>query len=257
MLTASEIVKEAFREGNLVPLDATTGIPVTTPGQDAEGLKILNRYIDSLYGLELGEFAQDWTVPPSQTSPTPARYPIRPQSEALPSDVWPYPPGNVRVITKLVADTTLYLPQSPDDGARIELVNVGGVTGFNLTLDANGRLVEALETSTDTDDAWNGVKLLYRADLSDWIAVVDLTADATSPLPSIYDDLLSIAVFIRLAPRYGSNITPEHQATYARLLKRLKTQYRQTVPMPSQKPQPFGTPASQQANWNSGGNLLS
>lgn len=256
MLTASEIVKEAFREGNLVPLDAETGIPVTTPGQDAEGLKILNRFIGSLYGMELGEFAQDWTVPPSQTSPVPARFPIRPKSEALPSDVWPYPPGNVRVITKLVADTTLYLPQSPDDGARIELVNVGGVTGFSLTFDANGRLVRGAETSTDTDDAWNGVKLLYRADLSDWTAIVDLTADVVSPLPSVYDDLLSLGTFIRLAPRYGSNVTPEHQNTYSRLMKRIKTQYRQVVPMPSQKPQPFSTPASQQPNWNNGKNLL-
>lgn len=256
MQTASEIVKQAFREGNIVPLDATTGEPVTTAGQDAEGLAILNRFIDSLYGLELGEYAFDWPVPPELTSPVPARFPINPKNENVASNVWPYPPGNVRIITSLNADTTLYLPQSPDDGARLEFINIGGATGFNLILDANGRLVRGALTSTDTDILWNGIKLLYRADLSDWTAITALAADGVSPLPSIYDDLLSIGTFIRLAPRYGKSVTPELATTYERLLKRLKTQYRQRVPMPSAKPQPFATPANQRRGFQNSGRLF-
>lgn len=256
MQTASEIVKQAFREGNIVPLDATTGEPVTTDGQDAEGLAILNRFIDSLYGLELGEYAFDWPVPPELTSPVPARFPINPKNENVATNVWPYPPGNVRIITKLTADTTLYLPQSPDDGARIELINIGGATGFSLTLDANGRLVRGALTSTDTDVLWSGIRLLYRADLSDWIAIADLTGTDVSLLPSIYDDLLSVGTFIRLAPRYGKSVTPELESTYSRMLKRLKTQYRQRVPMPSQKPQPFPTPANQRRGFQNSGRLF-
>lgn len=247
MSTASETVKQAFREGNIVPLDATTGEPVTTAGQDAEGLTLLNRFIDSLYGMELGEFIGDWPVPPELTSPVPARFPVQPKNENVASDQWPYPPGNVRVITKLVADTTLYLPQSPDDGARIELVNIGGATGFNLTLDANGRFVRGALTSTDTDVLWNGVRLLYRADLSDWTAVTTLAATDSSPFPEFYDDLLAIGTFIRLAPRYGKSITPELNETFTRLMKKMKAQFKQRQPMPKADPNPFFLPSSDQA----------
>ena len=256
MQTASEIVKQAFREGNLVPLDATTGVPVTTAGQDTEGLALLNRFIDSLYGMELGEFSQDWPVPPELTSPVPARYPILPKNENVASNVWPYPPGNVRLILKLTADTTIYLPQSPDDGARIEVINIGGATGFNLILDANGRFVKGSLTATDTDVIWNGVRLLYRADLGDWTVVATLTASDVSPFPEFYDDFLAIGVFIRLAPRYGRSITAELSDTYGRLMKRLKAQYRQKVPAPSASPQPFSTPASQQRGYRNSGRLF-
>ena len=219
----------------------------STTGQDAEGLVLLNRFVDSLYGMELGEFVADWPVPPGLTSPVPARFPIQPKNESVSSDQWPYPPANVRVIMKLVADTTLYLPQSPDDGARIELVNIGGASGHSLTLDANGRFVRGALTSTDTDVLWNTVRLLYRADLSDWIAVSTLAEGDSSPFPEFYDDLLAIGTFIRLAPRYGKTITPELGDTFSRLMKKMRAQVKQRQPMPSAKPQPFFLPSSDQA----------
>tara|TARA_R110000772_G_C13310278_1_gene440223 strand:- start:16735 stop:17499 length:765 start_codon:yes stop_codon:yes gene_type:complete len=239
MSTALEIVQQAFREGNLVPLDATTGVPVITDGMTTEGLMLLNRFIDSLFGLELGEYAYDWPVPPSATSPVPARYPIFPKDEALAADVWPYPPGNVRIITLLTGNTTIYLPSSPDDGARVEFANVGGTTGFSLTVDGNGRLVNGTLTNTETDVLLDGTRMIYRADTGNWTPIATLIEGDSSPLPALYDDLLSIGTFIRIAPRYGRSITPELSETYARLLKRLKTQFRQTVQTPAASPQQF------------------
>ncbi len=243
-MTASETVKEAYREGNLVPLDATTGIPVTTTGQDTEGLALLNRFISSLLGFELGEFAMDWPVPPSQTSPVPARFPILPKGTQLKSDQWPYPPANVQVITNLNADTTIYLTQDPEDGARVQLSNIGDADTYNLTIDGNGRLVKGALTVTDTPGNLDGQTLFYRADLSDWQLVSTLTADDVSPFPTLYDDLLSAATFIRLAPRYGRSVSNETAQTFARLMKRLKSQYRQSMPEPSDDPNGFFLPAS-------------
>ncbi len=244
MTTASEIVKEAYREGNLVPLDATTGIPVTTAGQDTEGLTLLNRFISSLLGFELGEFALDWPVPPAQTSPIPARYPILPKGTQLSSDQWPYPPANVQVITSLAADVTIYLTQDPEDGARVGFSALDPASVFNLTIDGNGRLVKGALTTTDTPGNLSGQILFYRADLSDWQLVSTLTGTDVSPFPALYDDLLSVATFIRLAPRYGRSVSAETTATFNRLMKRLKSQYRQSMPEPSSDPNGFFLPAS-------------
>ncbi len=241
MKTASEIAEQALREGNLIAL----GQPITA-AQEAEAIDLLNRFIDSLLGFEIGEFAMDWATPPSQTSPVPARYPIRPRSTELPSDVWPYPPGNVRIVLKLVADTTIYMPQDPDDGARFLFINIGDADTHNLTVDGNGRLVKGGATVVDTPGNLNQQLWLYRADLSDWTLVTELSAADTSPLPGFYDDLLIIGTFIRLAARYGRDTSSESAAAFARLMKRLKTQYRQTVPQPSSRPNAFYLPASDQ-----------
>lgn len=253
MTKASELVLQAFREINLTPLGKAL-----TPEQAAEGLTLLDRYITSLYGFELGEFKMDWPAPPSSSSPVAARYPLFPSSEKLPSNVWPYPPANVNILLSLVSDTTIYLPQSPDDGARMSLINIGGVTTYILTVEGNGRLVQGASTLSGAADTLNQTKLLYRADLGDWIAIVDMVDSTESPLPKEYDTLLELGVADRLAPRYGRSLNRTQQIEFSRLLKRLKAQYRQTVPTPSASPQPFRFPASSSygSNSSNGGDLL-
>lgn len=244
MTKGLQLVQRSFREGNLVPLNATTGIPVVTDGQAAEGLTILNSYIDSLYGLELGEFNFDWPVPPSQKSPTPARFPIFPRSEDLASNVFPFPPGNVRIILNLVADTTIFMPQAPDNGARYQFINIGDASTFSLTVIGNTRLVKGVAQFTDTPGNLNGQRLLYRSDLADWTQIITLLDTTESPLPAEYDRLLQIGTFQGLAPRFGRSMSPELIADHKRLLKRLKAEYRQKVPEPSANPNPFFLPAS-------------
>ena len=253
MTKASELVLQAFREINLTPLGKAL-----TPEQAAEGLTLLDRYITSLYGFELGEFKMDWPTPPSPTSPVSARFPLFPANQKLPSDIWPYPPANVNVLLSLVADTTIFLQQNPDDGARVSLINIGGQTVHVLTVDGNGRLVQGASTLSGTSATLNQTKLLYRADLGDWIAIIDMVADTESSPPKEYDTLLELGVADRLAPRHGRSLNRTQQIEFSRLLKRLKAQYRQTVPTPSASPQPFRFPASSSfgANSSSGGDLL-
>lgn len=239
MTTAAEIVKEALREGNLIPLDTA----VTAP-QEAEGLGLLNRFLISLLGLELGEFAFDWTVPPSTTSPIPARFPLFPQRENLPSDVFPYPPGNSRILMHLVSNQTIFLDQSPDDGARMSFVNVGDASTFSLTVDANGRLAKGAATVTETPGVLSEQLWLYRADLGDWKLITTLLSTDESPIPALYDDLLIIGTHIRLAPRYGRSVSVESAASFKRLMRRLKAQYKQTVGEPAADPQPFPVSAA-------------
>ncbi len=244
MTKALTLVQNAYREGNLVPINVTTGVPIVNDGQAAEGLSILNNYVDSLYGLELGEFNFDWPVPPRQQSPVPARFPLLPQNEDLQSNVFPFPPGNVRIILDLTADTTIFMPQSPDNGARYQFINIGDATTFNLTVVGNTRLVKGVASFTDTPGNLNGQRLLYRSDLADWVLITTLLDASESPLPSLYDRLLQIGTFQGLAPRFGRSMSPELADDKKRLLKRLKAEFRQKVPEPSASPNPFFLPAS-------------
>lgn len=241
MTTASALVTQAYREGNRIGLTASP-----TTEQLAEGLTLLNDYLDSLLGFELGEFNFDWPTPPSVTSPVPARYPLLPLQRSLPSTVWPYPPSNVRVLMTLTNDTTIYLPQDPRDGARLRLINLDSSSAFSLTIEGNGRLVQAATSVTGLATALNETNLFYRADLGDWQLTTTLVAATESPLPTLYDRLLALGTWQYLAPRYGIEMKPTQMLSFKRLLKRLKAQYRQVVLQPSQDPQPFSLPASDQ-----------
>lgn len=239
MTTASALVTQAYREGNLIGLTATL-----TTEQATEGLTLLNDYLDSLLGFELGEFNFDWPVPPATTSPIPARFPLFPLGRDLASNVFPHPPSNVRILMSLVADTTIFLPQDPNDGARLLFINLVSTSTFSLTIDGNGRLIKSAATVTELATSLDGQALLYRADLGGWQLTTALTSTTESPLPTVYDRLLALGTFIFLAPRYGKELKPTQNLSYKRLLKRLKAQYRQVVPEPSADPQPFFLPAA-------------
>jgi len=239
MTTASELVTQAYRDGNLIGIkDAPTSEQMT------EGLDLLGDYFESLLGYELGEFNFDWPTPPSTTSPVPARFPLLPLGRELPSDVWPYPPSNVRVLLSIVANTTIFLPQDPDDGARILLVNLDSASTFSLTIEGNGRLIQGAAKITELATALDQRHLFYRADLGGWQVIAEFISTTDSPLPRLYDRLLSMGTLEYLMPRYGKDITSVQQKTMRRLVKRLKSQYRQSVGQPSADPQPFFLPSS-------------
>lgn len=239
MSTGSEIATQALREGNLIDLKT----PLTTD-QSMEALLLLNRFVESLLGFELGDFAMDWPVPPSVTSPVPARFPLLPQVTRLASNVFPYPPGNVRIILNLTAAQTIYMPQEPEDGARFLFINIGDGSQ-SLTVEGNGRLIKGSPIITETATQLDAQLWFYRSDLGSWtLVILPMLADTSSPFPSLYDDLLSIGLFIRLAPRYGRTASAESIATHKRLMQRLMAQYKQAVPQPSADPQGFSYPAS-------------
>lgn len=223
MTTANDIIEQAYREANIVPIGKS-------PSTDEinEALPRLNNFIDWLFGTKLGEFVMDWPVPPSRTAPVAARFPLRPQNEQLPADVWPYPPNNVRLLNNLEADTTVYLPYRPNPGAQLEYVKIAG-TG-TMTINANGRLISGgLEQVIDV--ALSGpLKWVYREDLANWVQRTTLTTADESPLAPDFDDLLITGLAKRIAPRFGAEVLASTQETYVEALDRLKKRYQQYMP---------------------------
>lgn len=223
MTRASEIIAQGFREANITPIGRTP-----SDSENEEALPRLNNFISWLFGSKLGEFAMDWPVPPTRTAPVAARYPLRPQNTALPSDVWPYPPNNVRLLLGNDEATTIYLPYRPNPGARLAIADVGSTAP--VTVDANGRRIESAATvsvaAADAPREW-----FYREDLGSWQRVSALSLTDESPLPAEFDDLLVTALAKRLAPRFGQSILPSTQEVYVESLRKLSQRYHQEMPV--------------------------
>ena len=230
MTTAREIITASVREGNLRAI----GEPI--PDADfAEALPRLNALIRSLLGFEIGVKLMPWASPPSRTSPVAAREPLRPANVDLPSNVWPYPPANVRIKSKINAPTTIYFPNVlttniPTDGARMALADVGSTE--TLTIDANGVLIEGAATlALDlTDPANKQREWFFRGDLMEWKRVQDVTLDEDVIFPTDLDDMLIAGLSVRLSPRYGQPVNPATAEAYARWIEIAQTRYKQYAP---------------------------
>lgn len=221
-MLASEIIEQALRESNTIPLGRAP-----TDTQKAESLPRLNNYIDGLFGTKLGEFIMDWPVPPRQTSPVNARWPLSPADTKLPRNVWPYLPNNVRIVNSVDSPTTIYLPRKPNDGSRVGFADVGATA--NLTINANGRFIEG-GPSVILAAASDATEWFYRADLGSWQKRAPLTLDDPSPLPVEFDDLLITGLALRLGPRYGQEPTRATAQTNMAMERRLKQRYHQIMP---------------------------
>lgn len=228
MTQAGEIVKEAYRENNLIEIGREP-----TDAEVAEALPRLNNILRSLFGRTLGVYLTDWPVPPTTTSPVNARYPLQPASMKLSSSTWPYPPSNVRVIAMQTAATTIYLQQSPQDGARFDLVPGGAdfVTA-PLTINANGRMIAGATTLVQDTALTARRQFMYRADLSQWTEIVALTSTTDMPLPEEFDDYFICALNIRLSPRFSASADPLTGAILAVQEKDIKSRYWQDVDAP-------------------------
>lgn len=150
MTTATVILQDIFREGNLIAAGAS---PSTA--EQTEALAVLNRVVDGVFGFEMGENLSDWLVPvPQRTAPVAARWPQGPLASPLnlgPSKfVWPYPPTNRRIVFGSVTNTC-YFPEAPDDGARMAIVQGSGAGDAGTPGTAHGVMTQtALPTATHT-----------------------------------------------------------------------------------------------------------
>lgn len=265
MTTALSIITSAYREGNLIAVGVTP-----TTAEQAEALGVLNRFIAGVFGEEMGENLADWPVPlPQRTAPIAANYPQLPYPMGLDGDLLGVPmptslsndfaftpPKNSRIVFGGVT-TRVYFPEEPDDGSRMAVVQGSGagdsgVPGSTLTLDGNGRTIEAANTKVLTDPVaprqW-----LYRADLGDWVLVADMATTGDSlAFPSDIDDLWICMLAIRLAPRYNKQTANGTQMHAAKMLKKLKAKYRQagtTVYKSGDIPNTFQSYASNRWWW--------
>ena len=205
MTLVSEIVQQAYREGNLIPV----GTAATSP-EVAEGVTRLNSLIASFFGVGIGEHLADWMVPqPQRTASVAANYPQYPLASDLPATVYFYPPKNSRIVWNATPQT-VYFPEAPNRGSRMGMVQVSGLTdsSVSLTLNGNGRLIDGAATATVLNAGINK-QWFYRADTGTWLTLATLLSTDTFPFPLALDDLWILLLAVRLAGRYGKSLSQE------------------------------------------------
>jgi hypothetical protein len=231
MSTVSEIVKEAFREGNFIAVGEDP-----TPEELAEAIPRLRNLVDSLFGVEIGEKYRDWYVPSDLSTSVPLRSPLTPTgiSNGASAPSWQYPPANVRLLVKTAEARSVYLPANPSDGARVQFINIASTVGVNVTIDGNGHLVENAVSVTDTVANLNGRRWFYRADTANWVKLESIADEnSTLPLPEEFNDYFVCGLAIRLSTRFQVKVDDATVARFADMAKRIKNRYKQTEAMPA------------------------
>lgn len=245
MLVSDAIIK-AYREASIRPI----GWGTPTDEEQAEGLYRINALWLGIRATALGEVVRDWQFPnKTRTAPHNADnmaqfYPQNLNGFNQPGNGWGdgddqsgdggfnhrqhYPPINVRLLCKADTDGhTIWFPQFPYDGSRMEITDIGMTQP--VTLDSNGRYIEALGQTTytfspsDTPKQW-----LYRADKALWMAIEgDLALDSELPLPADFDDFFVCGLAIRLCALDRIDPQPATISAYTLTNKKIMDRYYQ------------------------------
>lgn len=220
MSLISDIITEAYRESNLIAVGTTE-----TAAEQAEALKLLGRFINSLFGEESGELFQAINIGHNNVDYDFTFY------DGI--EDW-YIPLNVRLMLNLEGPKSTKLHPYPCDGARLSVIDISkNLDENNFTLQGNGRTIQGQPSITLNEDGFNG-EWFYRDDIGDWSKLTNLELTDPSPFPTKYDDLLIIGLALRLAPRTGTPLSAESVSTYNSLLKKIKAQYTQNIPKSSE-----------------------
>lgn len=223
MTTLSDLITDALRENNIIARNA-----VPTALQFSEGLSVFQAMVNGWYGMLVGEFMEDWPVPPVQTSPSYARYPLLPADEQRTSDQWPYPPSNVRLLTANTTPNTIYLQWNPAPGAGVALVNISqNFVLNNLTIDANGRLINGAPTLVINTVQTSARRWFFREDIASWQEITALALTDLSPFAPDLDDFMKIALAIRLGPRYGITVDAVTGSVFKSGINTMMARYKQ------------------------------
>lgn len=208
MSLASEIITRAYRESALIAIVSTP-----TAAEAAEGLSLLNSLILSTIGNEAGTELPD--------------IPIGGQFDRSPSQ---YLVGNARLILNLGAAKSIRLDPQPHDGQRVAIADAkGNLASANLTLDGNGRRIEAALTVVLATNSMNR-QWMYRADTGNWVRLTELVAGDTMPFPVEFDDYFIVSLALRLNPRHRQALAQESIAALERSRSQLRARYRKPRP---------------------------
>lgn len=226
MTLASAIIADAYRESNLVAL-------VSSPStlEQTEGLNRLNPLILSCVGNEAGQELRDLNI-----------------GGQFERQIGEWVPHNARLVLNLAAAKTLKLHPRPHEGQRLAIIDAGGnLATRNLTLNANGRLIEGSATLVLNANGM-GRQWMYRADTGNWAKISALAASDQMPFPQEFDDFFVTALAMRLNPRHSASMTKESLAVMERQRQQMRARYRRPRP-----PQDMGTLGLLgQQNWDSG-----
>lgn len=220
MTTLTTIINNAFRESGITAVGTT---PDTN--ESAEALTILVNYINSLFFDELGEFLTSYNVGTNGITYGP------PDDQTITTVV----KTNSQLQCNLTGPTTLYLPPIPSDGSLLNVLDISGnFATFPLTLNGNGRTINGAASLVLNTNASN--TLFEYDDIQGRWNIVTIPALGTdvSPFKSQFDDMLVIALAMRLNPRYGAETHPETIEYFNRLMKQFKRRYNHSEEMDSE-----------------------
>lgn len=216
----SDIIQQAYRDGNLIPIGATV-----TSAESTEGLKRLQVLILSVLGHEGGEKL--------------SAFPVGNNNVTNPTDWVPtvnstdYLPLNVRVVANLEAAQTLYLNPKPQDGSRLAVIDASAnFATYNLTLNGNGRKVDGGTTDVLSTNS-QSIQYFYRADLGDWKVITTLATSDEMPFPEEFDDFFVILLAMRLNPRNSQPMSQESAAMLERAREQFRSRYSQIINTPA------------------------
>jgi len=190
MTLVSQIITDAYRQGNLVPIGL-----VPTAEQSAEALRYLNRIVQSSLGSEIGEPLIALPVGNEGYS-RPSGYP---PVDFIGDSEW-FVPGNTRLMLNLSSPTSVYLTPNPEDGARFGVVDdLNNLATNPLTIYGNGHRIAGGTSALLNDNGFYG-DWMYRADLGQWLRALPLNPSDEFPLPAEFDDYYITLLAIRLNP---------------------------------------------------------
>jgi hypothetical protein len=216
MTLVSSIIKDAYRESNLIAKAATP-----TNVQIEEALNRLNPMLLSTIGYEAGEGFEDYNVGGDYDTSYTFTY---------------YLPANARLYLNLTEAKAYDLDPTPYEGQRLSVVDVGSnLATYNVVLSGNGRLIEGAATLTlNTDDLTR--EWMYRGDTGNWVRIGNLVSADHLPFPSEFDDYFITMLAMRLNPRHGVAMPAETVAYLKRIKNVLRARYAQKGINPESDP---------------------
>jgi hypothetical protein len=203
MTTVRSLITQTAEELSII------GFNRSITGPDANmALERLNTLVSGIFGDGVGAGLKDKNIVAAETVVSNTR----------------------AIVSGHTAAFTITLPETPNDGARFQLIDAGAAFATrNVTVDANGRLIEG--ATADITASTNGFNRtwFYRGDLADWKRISALAIGDEFPFPEAVDDAFIIMLAMRLAPRFRKTVRPETLASLERDLGRLRGRYRQRV----------------------------
>ncbi len=218
MTLVSTIIRDAFRESNLIAITAQP-----TEAEQAEGLSLLNRLLASVFGTDAGEQLDGIVIGRGNIS-RPSGYPWY---EQVPDATDWFVPANVRLYLNLTSAQTVWLDPNPQDGQRWAFIDKSAnMATFPLTVNGNGRSIENLTSKVYNTNS-QAREFIYREDLGNWQVITPLEADDEFPFPQEFDDKFIIELSGRINPRNATQMDQQSVQRYGTVNRNFKARYRQ------------------------------
>lgn len=210
MTIVSEIITDAYRENNTIPIGQSPSYE-----EQIEGLRIFNRFLWSVLGNELGDGFLTITVGRNGI--------VQPGYDGV-YNGW-YPLGSTRFIFNNEKAESINLNPKPQDGERIAVRDASGnLATYPVTINGNGRTIGG-QSQVVLNTTGLTAQYFYRDDIGDWQLVSSLQLDSTFPFPPEFEDFFIIGTSLRISPKNGSTLDPQSLEAYRRAKKQFTARY--------------------------------